>query len=412
MSFEGSPKNAMKKLSNTTFSRAALILASTQVAPAAVFAFRIDNAGTTAGSPIDDGQNFQQQWGKSENWTLVSGVDDGDNGYPDGADTFTIDRTTLANNSTRLTEESAPAGLIDVAGITGTGTGNQDIVLKLRAFTIGNLESLASAAPFHIRAERDRNITINGVISGEGDLLLSRSGGFSDGVDDDELITITGEAPNTITGTIRLYNDNGNADNPQPSYWVADKVGAFGQTSALTLEGRAGLSGIASLQITTNTLGGEGAIDDDATELYIGAEGVLNIEAGVNEVIGEDKLFTDLEGLGTYTAVAPGTYNNSVDWIIGEGSVTVGAFSAPLAITEITYALDAELNQILTLTWNSVSGRVYAVIYSTDMINWDSDLDDGVPADAGETTTEEFDLTGIPELNSETKAFFRVEERP
>ena len=80
----------MKKLSNTTFSLAALILASTQVAPAAVFAFRIDNAGTTAGSPIDDGQNFQQQWGKSENWTLVSGVDDGDNGYPDGADTSLI----------------------------------------------------------------------------------------------------------------------------------------------------------------------------------------------------------------------------------------------------------------------------------------------------------------------------------
>lgn len=379
----------------------------TQASPAALFSFRIDNAGTSDGLPTDDGQSFQQLWTNSVNWILVSGEDDGLNGYPNGADTFTMDRTAMVNNSTRLTNEGVTIGT--VAGITGTGTGNQDIVFKHGGDnTIGDLTLLASAAPFTIREERDRSLTINGVISGAGGLLLQRSGGFSDGVDEDELITITGEAPNTITGTIRLYNDNGAG---QPSYWVADKVGAFGQTPALTLEGRAGLSGIASLQFTTNTLGGEGAIDDDATELYIGAEGVLNMDAGVNEVIGEGKLFTDLEGSGTYTAVAPGTYNNSVDWIIGDGTVTVGAPASSFTITDITYALDDESNATVSLTWNSIPGRTYAVIYSTDLINWDSDLDDGVDGDDGESTTREYELSEIPELSGVAKAYFRIEER-
>ena len=142
--------------------------------------------------------------------------------------------------SSRLTNAGNTIGT--VAGVTGTGTGNQDIVFKHGGSnTIGDLTLLASAAPFHIREERDQSLTIDGVISGEGDLLMTRDGGFSDGVDPDELITITGTEPNTITGTIRLWNSNNKAaPEEQPCYWVADKVGAFGQTSELTLGGRAG----------------------------------------------------------------------------------------------------------------------------------------------------------------------------
>ena len=55
-----------------------------------------------------------------------------------------------------------------------------------------------------------------------------------------------------------------------------------------------GLSGVASLQITANAIGGEGAIDDDATTVYIGAEGVLDIVAGVTEKIGIGNLFIDI----------------------------------------------------------------------------------------------------------------------
>jgi hypothetical protein len=78
-----------------------------QYASAAIFEFNIANAGESVGKPTDDGQTFQQQWGTAANWKLVSGEDDGNNGYPDGADTAIINRSALANNSTRLTEESS-----------------------------------------------------------------------------------------------------------------------------------------------------------------------------------------------------------------------------------------------------------------------------------------------------------------
>jgi hypothetical protein len=327
---------------NATIGCAAILALMTQAAPGALFTFRIDNLD-------GDGQSWQNLWDSPENWTLNSGVDDGANGIPDGADTFVIDRTSNVSNGTRLVTEGGP--LLEVAGITGTGTGNQDIVLKHRDFTLGDLEVLASSTPFHIRSERDRNYSITGVISGVGNLLLSRSGGFSDGVDPNELITITGTSPNTITGTIRLYNDNGSG---QPSYWVADKVGAFGQASTLTLEGRAGLSGVASLQITANAIGGEGAIDDDATTVYIGAEGVLDIVAGVTEKIGIGNLFIDLAGTGTYTEIAPGSYNNSEDWITGDGTILVGEAALSPEITSINSIGGG--NWELTLTGEADTG--------------------------------------------------------
>jgi hypothetical protein len=311
------------KTQNVTIGCAAILALMTQAAPGALFTFRLDNLG-------GDGQAWQNLWDSPENWTLNSGIDDGVIGIPDGADTFIIDRTSNVTGGTRLVTEGG--SLLEVAGITGTGTGNQDIVLKHRDFALGDLEVLASANPFHIRSERDRSYTISGVISGVGDLLLSRSGGFSDGVDPDELITLTGSSPNTITGTIRLHNDSGD----QPSYWVADKVGAFGQAPTLTLEGNSGAIGVASLQITSNAMGGEGAIDDDATTVYIGAQGVLSIDAGLTEKIGIGNLFVDVTGSGSYTEVVAGTYNNSEAWIIGDGSVLVGEPALSPVITSIS----------------------------------------------------------------------------
>lgn len=351
---------------------------------------------------VDD--SFQQLWSNPVYWTLVSGTDEGASGYPDATDTLVMDRSTTTSRSTRLAIEGGPP--FEVAAIKGKGGPDRDVVLKFGDFTLGDLEVEESANSFLILSERDRNFVINGVISGAGDLELQRLGGFSDGVDPDELTTISGDLPNTITGEIRLLNSS---DKIQPAYWVADKPGAFGQTPQLTIEGRAGLSGVASLQITANAAGGEGAIDDDATTVFIGAEGVLNLDAGVNEGVGEGKLLIDLEGSGTYTEVAPGIYNNSEDWIIGDGTVTVGVPSAGLVITEIEVVPGPE-GSTLSLTWNSSPGRSYAVVYSTDMINWDSDLDDGVVGDEGDTTTREFDLSGIAELSGEDRVYFRVEE--
>ena len=127
-----------------------------------------------------------------------------------------------------------------------------------------------------------------------------------------------------------------------------------------------------------------------------GDQGVLSIDAGVNEKVGEGNLWIDLEGTGTYT--------NTEAWIEGDGSITVGAPSI-LAITEIDISLDFKL----ALTWNSSPRTIYFVYYSLDMIDWGADLDDGVVGDDGETTTKEFDLSLIPALEGVSRVYFRVE---
>lgn len=140
-----------------------------QAAPAALFSFRIDNAVTNFGLPTNEGQNFQQLRTNPVNWISVNGEDDGLNGFPDGANTFTMDRTVLVNNSTRPTNEGVTIGI--VAGSTGKGPRNQDIVFKHGGHNfIGDLTLLNSPDPFHIREERDKSLTISGVISGSGSL--------------------------------------------------------------------------------------------------------------------------------------------------------------------------------------------------------------------------------------------------
>ena len=81
------------------------------------------------------------------------------------------------------------------------------------------------------------------------------------------------------------------------------------------------------------------------------------------------------------------------------------AAAPPFAITEIIHAPDTDM---VTLTWRSREGRTYAVKVSTDLSNWDADLDDGVEADLGESTTRTFDISG---LAADGKLYFRVERQ-
>lgn len=79
--------------------------------------------------------------------------------------------------------------------------------------------------------------------------------------------------------------------------------------------------------------------------------------------------------------------------------------TAPLAITDIGFST---ATKELTLTWSSKPATTYAIQYSIDMLDWTQDIDDGVLADDGESTTRIFDLTGLVEGSSQV--FFRVEE--
>jgi hypothetical protein len=105
-----------------------------------------------------------------------------------------------------------------------------------------------------------------------------------------------------------------------------------------------------------------------------------------------------------------GLYSNYTtnQGLIDNFAITANAPSVPFAITEIDYDADTAM---LTLTWTSTPNETYGVYFSTDMTNWESDVDDSVPADEVETTTTViFDLNetfpnGIPE-----RVYFRVEK--
>ena len=79
--------------------------------------------------------------------------------------------------------------------------------------------------------------------------------------------------------------------------------------------------------------------------------------------------------------------------------------SQPLAINSINFSPD---NGEVSLTWNSRESDVFTLKYSTDLINWDSDIDDGIEADAGESTTRVFDIL---ELDLPQNVYFRVEKQ-
>jgi hypothetical protein len=87
----------------------------------------------------------------------------------------------------------------------------------------------------------------------------------------------------------------------------------------------------------------------------------------------------------------------------GPLSVEVGV--AELAVTSLLYT-KADGN--VELTWNSREGETYVVKYSTDLENWENDLDDGVIADAGESTTRSFNVS---ELEVSGALYFRIEKQ-
>jgi hypothetical protein len=81
------------------------------------------------------------------------------------------------------------------------------------------------------------------------------------------------------------------------------------------------------------------------------------------------------------------------------------ASTAPFQITKIDYDPTAE--NMVSLTWTSSPGQTYTASASRDLRVWDIELDDGVPAGDGETTTLTFDLKDAG-LAEEDDLFFRV----
>jgi hypothetical protein len=83
----------------------------------------------------------------------------------------------------------------------------------------------------------------------------------------------------------------------------------------------------------------------------------------------------------------------------------LGGFTAsPFAITEIQLLPD----DMVKLTWNSKSGAVYSVFWSTDLTNFDADAADDIDSQ-GDTTTYIVDSLGAPTATA-PRLFFRVGE--
>jgi len=93
-----------------------------------------------------------------------------------------------------------------------------------------------------------------------------------------------------------------------------------------------------------------------------------------------------------------------VKTVFTSGPFSVEKPGAPFAITALDRS--AATNEI-SLTWNSREGETYIVKYSTDLVNWELDLEDGIEAEPGGSTSQTLDLTEVGKLET---LYFRIEK--
>ena len=80
----------------------------------------------------------------------------------------------------------------------------------------------------------------------------------------------------------------------------------------------------------------------------------------------------------------------------------IGGPNGEVTITDISY-----VGNMVSLTWTSVENATYSINYSSDLVDFDSDVDDSYPS-GGETTTYTFNN---PEPG-QSRLFFRVTKNP
>ena len=132
-----------------------------------------------------------------------------------------------------------------------------------------------------------------------------------------------------------------------------------------------------------------------------GLSGDVFIGATIN---GVDNMTGQLDDFAIFDGPIPGPHIQSL-----ASGISVGNFykvgPQPLVISNITRDDDT-----MSLTWSSKENTIYTLKYSSDLINWEGELDDSVEATPGaDTTTYTFDLTTFG-LSGVDALFFRVEE--
>lgn len=114
--------------------------------------------------------------------------------------------------------------------------------------------------------------------------------------------------------------------------------------------------------------------------------------------------------------VGDNAYNFSISARVGGANETVlidnlkiftGAVTDNFRITNFTFD---EMTGAMSLTWNSTEGEFYRISYTTDLGDWNIDLDDGFEGAAGETTTFPFNRSELlVDEQAAGRVFFRVE---
>ena len=137
-------------------------------------------------------------------------------------------------------------------------------------------------------------------------------------------------------------------------------------------------------------------LNDGANDINFSLLGEAGVSDGTLEVTVDDSV----TGPGD-----PGSF-------IFADAIAIGPINAlgglgGLAITEVLRSADGNS---VTLTWNSRESQTYAIVFSSDLIDWTGDLDDSATADAGDSTTKTFHLSAAGIVNLD-KIFFRVEIR-
>ena len=94
--------------------------------------------------------------------------------------------------------------------------------------------------------------------------------------------------------------------------------------------------------------------------------------------------------------------------------ITFGRFDYAFDSVQATFGALAGVaaDDLVTLTWNSKPNETYTIKFSIDMTNWDTDIEDSVAADPGDSTTASFDLKLTPSIVDAEAVFFRVERNP
>jgi hypothetical protein len=262
------------------------------------------------------------------------------------------------------------------------------------------------------------------------------------GAKEPDFATFAGNAPSVDTdagSVVSELSNNGFTSGGYASFTLSDEVanteifttsttmglgmnmGGANQTEATNYfsftvtpeEGAAVTYG--SLTLFTSAFGGTDtynvelrAIDGEGEETVMGdvyeqvPEGVNNEPVSLATFDFEDFTSMNVTEWRIYV------YNtDNANWAIRFDDIT---FLGPSSEGEAIEVSDFSVaDGFLSLTWKSSPGKQYSIRYSTDLEDWSADLDDGVAAEAGETTSVDYELA-LFGLDDEERLFVRVEE--